>query len=106
MIRKVTALNNKRTGKLIAIQDSLVKARFHGEVVMGETARVFVDGKSLQAEVLQIFPDPKNADAGIVEMQVFEDLTGAMIGDQVEFTGDPLSVLLGPGLLTSIWDLI
>jgi len=97
--------NNKpRTGKLISIQDSLVKARFYGNVIMGETAHVIVDGKSLQAEVLQIMPDSKNADAGIVEMQVFEDLTGAQIGDQVEFTGKSLSVLLGPGLLTSIWD--
>lgn len=101
---KVTTTDNKRTGKLISIQDSLVKARFFGDVVMGETAQIFVDGQSLQAEVLTILPDPKNADAGIVEMQVFEDLTGAMIGDKVEFTGDPLSVLLGPGLLTSVWD--
>jgi V/A-type H+-transporting ATPase subunit A len=37
-------------------------------------------------------------------MQVFEDLTGAKIGDIVTFTGTPLSVLLGPGLLTSVWD--
>ncbi|WP_282016535.1 V-type ATP synthase subunit A [Marinifilum flexuosum] len=96
--------NSKRTGSLISIQDSLVKARFFGEVIMGETAEVFVDGKILQAEVLQIDTDPKNKDAGIVEMQVFEDLTGAQIGDSVEFKGQPLSVLLGPGLLTSIWD--
>nr|WP_320021128.1 V-type ATP synthase subunit A [uncultured Draconibacterium sp.] len=96
--------NTTRTGKLISIQDSLVKARFYGNVIMGETANVIVDGKSLQAEVLKIDPDPKNADAGIVEMQVFEDLTGAQIGDQVEFSGKSLSVLLGPGLLTSIWD--
>ncbi|HYQ57571.1 MAG TPA: V-type ATP synthase subunit A [Draconibacterium sp.] len=95
---------NKRSGTLISIQDSLVKARFYCNVIMGETANVIVDGKSLQAEVLQIIPDPKDADAGIVEMQVFEDLTGAQIGDQVEFTGKSLSVLLGPGLLTSIWD--
>ncbi|MCG6191116.1 V-type ATP synthase subunit A [Maribellus maritimus] len=93
-----------RTGKLTSIQDSLVKARFYGNVIMGETANVIVDGKSLQAEVLQIVADPKYEDAGIVEMQVFEDLTGAQIGDQVEFTGKSLSVLLGPGLLTSIWD--
>lgn len=94
----------KRTGTLVAIQDSLVKARFYDNVIMGETAQIEVDGKNLQAEVLQITPDPKSADAGIVEMQVFEDLTGARIGDKVEFTGKPLSVLLGPGLLTSIWD--
>jgi len=96
--------NSKRTGSLISIQDSLVKARFFGEVIMGETAEVFVDGKILQAEVLQIDTEPKNKDVGIVEMQVFEDLTGAQIGDSVEFKGQPLSVLLGPGLLTSIWD--
>lgn len=96
--------NNKRTGTLISIQDSLVKARFYEEVIMGETAEISVDGKLLQAEVLQITPDSANANAGIVEMQVFEDLTGAQIGDLVEFKGEPLSVLLGPGLLTSIWD--
>ncbi len=94
----------KRTGKLIAIQDSLVQARFFDEVIMGETAEISVVGKLLQAEVLQIKPDFTNLGDGIVEMQVFEDLTGAKIGDSVEFTGTPLSVLLGPGLLTSVWD--
>ena len=94
----------KRTGKLINIQDSLVKVRFFDEVIMGETAWIHVEGKTLQGEVLQINPDPRNPEAGILEMQVFEDLTGAKIGDLVEFTGKPLSVLLGPGLLTSVWD--
>ena len=94
----------QRTGTLISIQDSLVKARFTDDVIMGETAEISVEGKQLQAEVLQIFPDLKNPKAGIVEMQVFEDLTGARIGDKVEFKKNPLSVLLGPGLLTSIWD--
>jgi V/A-type H+-transporting ATPase subunit A len=96
--------NKKRTAKLIAIQDSLVQARFYDDVVMGETAQITVDGKKLQAEVLQIKKDKKDPEAGIVEMQVFEDLTGALIGDEVEFSGEPLSVLLGPGLLTSVWD--
>jgi V/A-type H+-transporting ATPase subunit A len=96
--------NKERTGTLIAIQDSLVKARFYTNAVMGETAEISVDGKRLQAEVLQILPDPGSPETGIVEMQVFEDLTGARIGDHVEFKGTPLSVLLGPGLLTSIWD--
>ncbi|NBC83764.1 MAG: V-type ATP synthase subunit A [Bacteroidetes bacterium] len=95
---------NKRTGKLINIQDSLVQVRFFDEVIMGETAEILVEEKSLQGEVLQIKSDPKNPEAGIVEMQVFEDLTGAKIGDEVVFTGQPLSVLLGPGLLTSVWD--
>jgi len=46
-------------------QDSLVKAAILWNVIMGETANVIVVGKSLQAEVLQIIPDPKNADAGL-----------------------------------------
>lgn len=100
----MTEKQKKRTGKLIAIQDSLVQARFFDEVIMGETAQISVEGKLLQAEVLQIKPDITKKGAGIVEMQVFEDLTGAKIGDIVEFTGTPLSVLLGPGLLTSVWD--
>jgi len=103
-MQSVTTNKDSRTGKLIAIQDSLVRARFHDSVIMGETAEITVNEKKLQAEVLQIFPDPKNPEAGIVEMQVFEDLTGAQIGDLVEFKEKPLSVLLGPGLLTSVWD--
>ena len=100
----MTGTQEKRTGKLIAIQDSLVQARFFQEVIMGETAEISVQGKKLQAEVLQIKPDQSSKETGIVEMQVFEDLTGAKIGDAVEFSGKPLSVLLGPGLLTSVWD--
>lgn len=96
--------NLKRTGTLTAIQDSLVEARFYEDVIMGETAEIIVEGNRLQSEVLQIRPDKKDKNAGIVQMQVFEDLTGAQIGDKVEFTGKPLSVLLGPGLLTSVWD--
>jgi V/A-type H+/Na+-transporting ATPase subunit A len=100
----MTEKQKTRNGKLIAIQDSLVQARFFDEVIMGETAQISVEGKLLQAEVLQVKPDKTNKDSGIVEMQVFEDLTGAKIGDNVAFTGTPLSVLLGPGLLTSVWD--
>jgi V/A-type H+-transporting ATPase subunit A len=100
----MTEQQKTRNGKLTAIQDSLVQARFFDEVIMGETAQISVEGKLLQAEVLQIKPDKKDKDSGIVEMQVFEDLTGAKIGDNVSFTGTPLSVLLGPGLLTSVWD--
>lgn len=103
-MQSVTTNIDQRTGVLIAIQDSLVRARFLDSVIMGETAEISVNGKKLQAEVLQVFPDPMNPDAGIVEMQVFEDLTGALIGDLVEFQAKPLSVLLGPGLLTSVWD--
>jgi V/A-type H+/Na+-transporting ATPase subunit A len=37
-------------------------------------------------------------------IQVYEDTTGIMPGEEVENTGESLSVELGPGLLTSIYD--
>ncbi len=37
-------------------------------------------------------------------IQVYEDTTGLRPGEPVETTGKPLSVELGPGLLTSIYD--
>ena len=37
-------------------------------------------------------------------MQVYEDTSGLTLGDPVVRTGNPLSVELGPGLLTNIYD--
>ncbi len=37
-------------------------------------------------------------------IQVYEDSTGLSIGEPVENTGQPLSVELGPGLISSIYD--
>jgi V/A-type H+-transporting ATPase subunit A len=39
-----------------------------------------------------------------VTIQVYEDTSGVKPGEPVENTGEPLSVELGPGLLTSIYD--
>ena len=51
----------------------------------------------LKSEVIRIRGD-------YAELQVFEDTTGLKAGDEVEFTGDLLSVELGPGLLTQVFD--
>ncbi len=40
----------------------------------------------------------------LVGLQVYEDTAGLTVGDGVERTGKPLSVELGPGLLTTIFD--
>jgi V/A-type H+-transporting ATPase subunit A len=49
------------------------------------------------AEVLRI-------ESGRAEMQVFEDTRGVRVGDRVEFSGQMLSVSLGPGLLGRVFD--
>lgn len=53
--------------------------------------------EKLKAEVLRV--RGREADA-----QVFESTKGVGIGDPVEQTGEMLSVTLGPGLLTQIYD--
>ena len=58
---------------------------------------VHVGEEGLMGEVIQIEGDKSY-------IQVYEDTTGVRPGEPVENTGEPLSVDLGPGLLTSIYD--
>ena len=37
-------------------------------------------------------------------MQIYEMSNGIKVGDPVEFTGELMSVELGPGLLTQVFD--
>ena len=64
---------------------------------MNEVGYVVVDDKHLKSEVIRIR-------GRRVEMQVFEMTQGIGIGDPVEFSGELLSVRLGPGLLGQIYD--
>ena len=41
---------------------------------------------------------------GTPHNQVYEDTSGLTVGDGIVRTGKPLSVELGPGLLTTIFD--
>ena len=77
--------------------------RIAGPVVVakGISARMYdvvrVGEEKLIGEVIQI-----DGDKTII--QVYEDTSGIKPGEQVINTGKPLSVELGPGLLTSIYD--
>ncbi len=76
--------------------------RIAGPVVIAELdARMYdivqVGEQKLIGEVIQI-------NGKRCTIQVYEDTSGLKPGDAVENTGVPLSVELGPGLLTSIYD--
>lgn len=77
--------------------------RVAGPVVtaLGLNARMYdvvkVGKEGLMGEVIEI--DNEKA-----IIQVYEDTSGIRPGEPVENTGLPLSVELGPGLLTSIYD--
>ena len=64
---------------------------------MNEVGYVNVAGKKLKSEVIRI----RNGQA---QLQVYEMTKGISTGDEVEFTGELLSVELGPGLLGQVFD--
>jgi V/A-type H+-transporting ATPase subunit A len=75
----------------------MVSVRFDGIVSMNEVGYVKVAGSKLKSEVIRIR-------GNISQLQVFEITKGITVGDEVEFTGDMLSVEVGPGLLGQVYD--
>ncbi len=73
----------------------LVIAEGLSEAKMYDVVRVGKDG--LIGEIIELRGDRAS-------IQVYEDTTGVGPGDPVTSTGEPLSVELGPGLLTAIYD--
>lgn len=84
-------------GKVVSINGNLVAVEFDGDVSMNEICFVKVDGAALKSEVIRIR-------GKIAQVQVYEMTGGIKCGDEVEFTGEMLSALLGPGLLGQIYD--
>ncbi|MBQ5470439.1 MAG: V-type ATP synthase subunit A, partial [Treponema sp.] len=84
-------------GKVVGINGNMVSVEFDGNITMNEVAYVLVEGKKLRGEVIRIR-------GNVAQMQIFEMTQGIKAGDTVEFTGNLLSALLGPGLLGQIYD--
>lgn len=85
-------------GKIVGVNSNLLRVRFEQSVVQNEVAfAILENGTRLKSEVIRIRGD-------FAELQVFEDTTGLKEGDSVEFSGELLSVELGPGLLTQVFD--
>ena len=78
--------------------------RISGPVVVADGMRgsrmydvVKVGAEELNAEIIRL-----EGDRAVI--QVYEDTSGLKVGEKVVLTGTPLSVELGPGLLSSIYD--
>ena len=84
-------------GKVVAVNGNMISVAFDGNVSMNEVGYVHVGGKRLKSEVIRI----RN---GKAQLQVYEMTKGISTGDEVEFTGELLSVELGPGLLGQVFD--
>lgn len=84
-------------GKVVAVNGNMISVVFDGDVSLNEVGYVEVAGKKLKSEVIRIR-------GGKAQLQVYEMTKGIKTGDLVEFTGELLSVELGPGLLGQVFD--
>lgn len=87
----------KVTGYVTGVNGNLVSARFSGSVRKNEVGFVKIGNDRLKGEVIRISGDA-------VSMQIYEMTNGIQVGDEVELSGELLSVELGPGLLTQVYD--
>ncbi|MBF0385544.1 MAG: V-type ATP synthase subunit A, partial [Candidatus Omnitrophica bacterium] len=86
-----------RIGEVAGVNGNMVVVRFKERVMQNEVAYVISGKEKLKAEVIRVRGNE-------ADLQVFEDTTGILVGNSVEFTGSLLSVELGPGLLGQIFD--
>lgn len=82
-------------GKILKVSGPLVIAQGMREANMFDVVRV--GDKQLIGEIIEMHGDRAS-------IQVYEETAGLGRGDRVVSTGAPLSVELGPGLLTNIYD--
>lgn len=87
----------KSTGYVAGVNGNLVTVAFEGAISKNEVAYVHVGDTRLKGEVIRI-------NGNKASMQVYEMTNGIQVGDKVDFTGEMMSVELGPGLLTQIYD--
>ena len=84
-------------GRVVGINGNMVSVEFDGNIAMNEVGYVNVQGKKLKGEVIRIR-------GNIAQMQIFEMTQGIKAGDSVEFSGNLLSAILGPGILGQVYD--
>ncbi len=93
-----TAQNDAQaTGRIVGVNGNLVVAEFDTPIFQNETALVHCHDLRLPAEIVRIRGNR-------AEMQIFEDTKDLRVGDTVSFSGELLSVELGPGLLGQVFD--
>ncbi len=84
--------------RIVNVQESLVTIDVTGIPVMkNEVGYILLGEERLKSEVLRVQNDT-------ADLQVFEDTSGVKVGDEVELSGQMLSVELGPGLLGQVLD--
>ncbi|MBE6369602.1 MAG: V-type ATP synthase subunit A [Lentisphaerae bacterium] len=88
---------DSQKGRIVGINGNILTVEFPENVTQNEVAYAVTGDVKLKCEVIRVRGNR-------ADMQVFESTNGLKEGDLVEFTGELLSVELGPGLLTQVYD--
>lgn len=88
---------SESVGLVVGINGNMVSVEVDGDVALNEVGYITVGDSSLKAEVIRVR-------GSRVDLQVFEMTRGIRVGDKLNFTGELLSVELGPGLLGQVFD--
>jgi V/A-type H+-transporting ATPase subunit A len=84
-------------GKIVGVNGNMLTVEFDTGVLQNEVAYAVIGEDRLKCEVIRVRGNR-------ADMQVFESANGLKVGNPVEFSNELLSVALGPGLLTGVFD--
>lgn len=87
----------RNKGHVTGVNGNMVNVAFDDHVIKNEVGYILVGNERLKGEVIRV-------NNGVASLQVYEMTNGIAVGDEVEFTDELLSVELGPGLLTQVYD--
>ena len=90
-------MQDSNTGRIVGINGNMLTVEFDTHVTQNEVAFAVLGDERLKCEVIRV--RGQRAD-----LQVFESTNGLKVGAAIEFTDELLSVELGPGLLTRVFD--
>ncbi|MBM4339048.1 MAG: V-type ATP synthase subunit A [Deltaproteobacteria bacterium] len=92
-------MGSSKDNRIVAVNGPLVTVELYKdqEVMMNEVGYAIWNGIPLKSEIIRVR-------GRFIDMQVFESTTGLRVGDRVDFSGELLSVTLGPGMLGMIYD--
>src|SRR6056297_1754730 len=92
------AQQERKSGKVVGVNGNMITVEFGERVIQNEVAYVRVDENTrLKSEVVRVR-------GNVADLQVYEDTSAVVVGCPVDFTGEQLSVVLGPGLLGRVFD--
>lgn len=81
--------------EIISINGPVILAKGDGDFAMHDI--VYIGEEEILGDVIKIKED-------IATIQVYESTSGLSIGEEVISKEEPLSVLLGPGIMGNIFD--